>query len=102
MDTLKLIALTFVGKNLWNLDVICREIALILLNEKLISVDNLGNLRCNYILTSEEISIGMNDGKVKCIVEYKRRLDCSLVEAKHTVEKFFKDNNLKFYTYQNV
>lgn len=48
-------------------------------------------------LTSLEITLGTNEGKISAIKEYRTRTGTSLSEAKTAVEDYFKQNGLKFY-----
>ena len=47
-------------------------------------------------LTSLEITLGTNEGKISAIKEYRTRTGTSLSETKTAVEDYFKQN-MKFY-----
>jgi len=47
-------------------------------------------------VNSEEVRAGIRDGKLEAVKQYMNRIGCGLIEAKNTVEKHFKNNNLEF------
>lgn len=64
-----------------------------------LSLKNIGNNLYYYPygeLSTEEIRIGLNQGKLACVKAYKDRTNESLLDSKHTVEKYFERNNMKF------
>lgn len=48
-------------------------------------------------LTAYEIDLGVKQGKVAAIKEYRSRTCSSLLEAKNAVENYFSRNGLRFY-----
>lgn len=48
-------------------------------------------------LTKAEIETGEHEGKIACVRMYKSRTGCGLIDAKHFVENYFKENNLEFF-----
>jgi ribosomal protein L7/L12 len=48
------------------------------------------------IVTYKEVQIGLYQGKLEAVKEYKNRTGYPLLEAKRIVEKYFEDHNLKF------
>lgn len=49
-------------------------------------------------LTDEELRVGQEDGKLKCVKLFKDRTGRSLMESKVAVEKYFEENGYKFYS----
>ena len=52
-------------------------------------------------LTKAEIEAGKHEGKCACIKMYKNRTGCNLLDAKHFVENYFKENNLEFFGFKH-
>lgn len=50
----------------------------------------------NGLLTPEEVSLGINKGKLNAIKEYKKRTGKFLLDSKRDVEEYFSNNNLSF------
>lgn len=48
-------------------------------------------------LTDYEIDLGVKQGKVAAIKEYRSRTSASLLDSKNAVENYFSRNGLRFY-----
>lgn len=51
-------------------------------------------------LTPNEVSIGLEYGKIECVKEYRNRTGKSLLDCKRDIEKHFEMNYLTFGTYK--
>lgn len=58
-----------------------------------------GYIKTDYCPTVNEITIGVEEGKVRMVKAYRDRQNCSLLEAKNHCEEYFTKNNLTFKGY---
>jgi ribosomal protein L7/L12 len=53
----------------------------------------------DYTPNGKEVSLGLEQGKIQMIKEYRTRMACGLKEAKDQCEDYFVRNNLIFKGY---
>lgn len=56
-------------------------------------------VKMDYTPNGKEVSIGLEQGKIQMIKEYRTRMACGLKEAKDQCEDYFVRNNLIFKGY---
>lgn len=56
-------------------------------------------VKMDYTPNGKEVSLGLEQGKIQMIKEYRARTDSTLIEAKNQCEDYFAKNNLVFKGY---